>query len=132
MNIKKYSYYVGPTLTSGIKYQFNIGYYEEPITCFFLDDTLHVFTSELVPSANNKKLDICVLDGYTMSSFLDDRFSYLDKQIVYKNNLTNASYGNKIEMNLISTFTTYLYFKKVEKTKEQLREEKINEITDEN
>jgi len=132
MNIKKYSNYIGSYINSGSNYQFNIGYNEDTIACYIKDGSLYVITEETNFDARMKKLDITILDSNSFLNYLDDDFVYLDKQEIYSNSLSNYSNGNNIQMNLITTSQIYLFFKKIEKRKEDLREDKIKEITNEN
>lgn len=128
MNIKKYSTYVGNHLNNGTIYHIGIGYYEEPIAVYFKDQNLYIFTKEAENSTESKKLEICVVDANNFTTFIQDDFYYLDKYTISNSYLSNISSGNNIQMNLNTITDTYLFFARVEKTKQQLREEKITEL----
>lgn len=133
MNIKKYSTYTGNYLSNGSIYHIDIGYYEEPIAIYLQEPNLYIFTKETENySTESKKLEICVVDANSFTTFIQDDFIYLDKYTVNSSYLSNTSSGNNIQMNLNTITNTYLFFVKVEKTKQQFREEKINELINEN
>jgi hypothetical protein len=133
MIIRKYSIYIGSYLQHGMNHEFYIGYYEDILSCFFKDNNLYIVTKGNDTSASKtKKVDVTIVNGDNFSTSLPDDYEYVDKQDLTNTDLTNTSYGNSIQMNLVSTTKTFLFFKRVEKTKEEIREEKITEIINEN
>jgi hypothetical protein len=99
-------------------------------TCYVYDGYLYYVIESPFGIQPNKKCTFFIKSN-TSTSYLPDNYIYLDRQTVYESTLINNSSSNGINISISDIIINYIFYVLIEKTKEEERTLKINEIVNE-